>query len=311
MEKVGLVLEGGGMRGLYTIGVLDCLYDEEILFQNIIGVSAGACNATSYLSGQRGRNLEINTRFIHDKRYISYSGLVTRGSIFGMDFIFDEIPKRLLPYDYEAFYASGCHLTVVATDCKTGTARYLCTDGASPDEINRMVRASSSLPLLAPTVTIDGYHLVDGGTADSIPLRYFEFQGFTKNVVILTQNAGYRKAPNTMWWACRIRYPQYPKLAQAMRDRHLHYNDTLDYVARQEKAGNAFVLRPSEPITVSRTEKDYDKLYALYQNGYEDMKRAIPALREFLSGLDGVRYTHVISKQNTVPAGGQHETARN
>ena len=298
MEKVGLVLEGGGMRGLYTIGVLDCLYDENILFHHVIGVSAGACNATSYLSGQRGRNLEINTRFVNDKRSISYSGLLTRGSVFGMDFIFDEIPKRLLPYDYDAFYQSGCHLTVVTTVCETGQARYYNTDGASPDEINRMIRASSSLPLLAPAVEMDGHKLVDGGTADSIPLRYFESQGFSKNVVILTQNAGYRKTPNSLWWTCRLRYPKYKMLARAMRDRHLTYNDTLDYVARQEAAGKAFVLRPSDPITVSRTEKDYEKLYALYQNGYRDMKRAIPALREFLSGLDGVSNTHVISTKN-------------
>ncbi len=301
MEKVGLVLEGGGMRGLYTIGALDCLYDEKILFRDVIGVSAGACNATSYLSGQRGRNLEINTRFVNDKRYISYSGLLTRGSVFGMDFIFDEIPKRLLPYDYDAFYTSGCHLTAVATDCKTGKAVYLNTDGVSPDEMNRIIRASSSLPLLAPAVEINGRKLVDGGTADSIPIRYFESRGFSKNVVILTQNAGYRKSPNSLWWSCRVRYPKYRHLAEAMRDRHLFYNDTLDYIARQESAGNAFILRPSQPITVSRTEKDYGKLYALYQNGYQDMKRAIPALREFLSGLDGVFYTHVESKIQITP----------
>lgn len=300
MEKVGLVLEGGGMRGLYTIGALDCLYDEDILFHHVIGVSAGACNATSYLSGQRGRNLEINTRFVNDKRYISYSGLLTRGSVFGMDFIFDEIPKRLLPYDYDAFYSSGCHLTAVATDCETGTARYLSIDGTAPDEMNRIIRASSSLPMLAPAVTIEGHKLLDGGTADSIPLHYFEQQGFLKNVVILTQNAGYRKSPNKMWWTCRVRYPQYKKLAEAMRDRHFHYNDALDYVARQEQASNAFVLRPSQPITVTRTEKEYDKLYALYQNGYKDMKKAIPALKEFLSGLDGVSYTHVGADRNTV-----------
>lgn len=159
VSKVGLVLEGGGMRGLYTAGVLDYFLDEEIYFHNVIGVSAGACNAVSYIAKQRGRNLKVNTEYIGDKRYLSMQNLIKQGSLFGMDFIFKMIPDELVPFDYDAYFNSPMHLTIVATNCETGEPEYL--DGRNTQLVNEYLRASSSIPMFAPIVELEGKKLLD------------------------------------------------------------------------------------------------------------------------------------------------------
>ncbi|MCX7708740.1 MAG: patatin family protein, partial [Clostridia bacterium] len=169
MEKVGLVLEGGGMRGLYTAGVLECFLERGLYFNYVVGVSAGACNAASYISRQKGRNKIVNTRFVKDWRYLSLRNLLLKKSAFGMDFIFDEIPNKLVPFDFETFYKENCDFYVGATDCRTGKAVYFSKDEMKKDF--DALRASSSIPLLSPIVHINSMELLDGGVADPIPIR--------------------------------------------------------------------------------------------------------------------------------------------
>lgn len=277
-QRVGLVLEGGGMRGLYTAGVLDCFLDQGITFPYIVGVSAGACNAASYLSQQRGRNLRMNTVYTKDKRYLSMRNLVTKGSIFGMDMLFDIIPNQLDPFDYDAFKAYDGTFLVGATDCLTGEAVYytlhdLKAQGYLP------LQASSSLPLVAKIVDYEGRHLLDGGIADPIPIRRSVADGNTRHVVVLTQHRAFVKEPSSSMPLVRRKYRHYPGICAAMEQRHTVYNDTRAYIRELERTGQAVVLCPQEPVGISRFEKDEGKLKALYQCGYDDAAAQLEAIR--------------------------------
>jgi predicted patatin/cPLA2 family phospholipase len=273
MAKVSLVLEGGGMRGLYTAGVLDCFLDAGIIFKDIIGVSAGACNAVSYITGQRGRNLEINAGYCMDKRYVSLIGLFTRGSIFNMDFLFDDIPNQLVPFDYEKFKASDCRLIAVATDCDTGKGFYAPVNDMRVDDV--YVRASSSIPLVSPIVEAGDRKLVDGGPSDSIPVRYSVESGFDKHIIVLTQHKGYEKKQNRLYPLCKLKLKKYPKLADSIKNRHIHYNESITFAENLESQKNAVIIRPKKPVEVSRFEKNPENLRKLYNEGYQDAKEKI------------------------------------
>lgn len=268
MARVSLVLEGGGMRGLYTSGVLDYFLDRGLIFRDIIGVSAGACNSVSYISGQRGRNLDINAGYCADKRYVSLFGLFTRGSIFNMDFLFDDIPNKLLPFDYDSFKNSESRLTAVSTDCETGKAVYTPIKDMHTDGV--YVRASSSIPLVSPIVEVNGRHLVDGGPSDSIPIHYSVESGFDKHIVILTQHNGYVKNRNRFYPVCRLALKKYPNLVNTIRDRHLNYNASVRLAEQLEKDNKAVIIRPEKPVEVSRFERNPENLRKLYKKGYED-----------------------------------------
>lgn len=268
MAKVSLILEGGGMRGLYTSGVLDYFLDQGLVFQDIIGVSAGACNSVSYITGQRGRNLDINAGFCADKRYISLSGLLTRGSIFNMDFLFDDIPNKLLPFDYEKFKNADCRLTAVSTDCATGRAVYAPIRDMTTDGI--YVRASSSIPLVSPIVEVDGKQLVDGGPSDSIPIHYSVDSGFDIHIVVLTRQMGYIKKKNRFYHLFKLALRKYPNLVSSIKNRHLVYNESIRLAEELEKQNKAVIIRPKQPVEVSRFEKNPDNLRKLYKKGYED-----------------------------------------
>ncbi len=278
--KTHLILEGGGMRGVYTTGVLDFFLDKSLYFHNITGVSAGACHATSYISKQRGRSLEIVLTYAQDKRYIDKMGVLKSGSIFGMDFIFHEIPDKLLPFDYDAYFESKANFHAVVTDCNTGGARYLPCGNILTT--NDYVMASSSLPMVSHIVNIDGMELLDGGVADSIPIGYSLREGYEKHVLILTRTAGYRKPPNQMAWAARAKYAQYPKLCDAIEKRHIEYNRSLDLAEKLESEGSAFIIRPSGPVDIGRAETNSQKLKDLYDMGYNDGKNAYDKLITFL-----------------------------
>lgn len=280
MTKTALVLEGGGMRGVYTTGVLDCFLDEKISFPYIIGVSAGACHATSYLSGQRGRSFRVNTAYLKGGRYVGVKNLFRYGSMFNMDFIFDEIPNRLDPFDYDAFAKADCTFLSVATDCFTGKPVYLPHNRTRED--NDVIRASSSLPLVSHIVRYKGLELLDGGIADSIPVRRAAEDGFTRQVVVLTRDRSYRKGPEGSLLPYKLLYRRYPRLVEAVKNRPANYNQSLDFLSREESAGNAFVLAPQRPVELSRFERDEDKLKALYQQGYDDAKARMGELRKFL-----------------------------
>ncbi|NBD24223.1 patatin-like phospholipase family protein [Paenibacillus glycinis] len=278
MDAIGLVLEGGGMRAMYTAGVLEYFLEQNMYFPYTVGVSAGACVATSYLSRQKGRNKIVNVDMVTDKRYISWRNYFRKGQMFGMDFIFDEIPNKLVPFDFAAFANSSEELVAATTDVVTGeTVFYRKSD---PDfDVLTVLRASSSLPFIAPIVNFKGRQLLDGGISDPIPLKQAEKDGFARNVVVLTRDAGYRKSPNRFAWFVRRMYAKFPEFVKIMLRRHQIYNGQVDYIREQEQRGNVFVIRPQQPLQVGRMEKDSAKLDALYLQGYEDAKRALPSLK--------------------------------
>lgn len=288
MAKVSLILEGGGMRGLYTAGVLDYFMDQGLVFQDIIGVSAGACNSVSYISGQRGRNLEINTGYCSDKRYISVMGLFTRGSIFNMDFLFDEIPNKLIPFDYDKFKASDCRLTAVSTDCITGKAVYTPIKDMSTD--GTYVRASSSIPFVSPIVEVDGKLLVDGGPSDSIPIGYSVSSGFDIHVVVLTRHNGYVKNKSKLYPLCKLALRKYPNLAATIGDRHKVYNESIRLSEQLEKENKAVIIRPKMPVEVSRFEKNPENLRSLYKNGYEDAAERFSDVLKLCGNAENIIY---------------------
>ncbi len=279
MAKVNLILEGGGMRGLYTAGVLDCFLDHKMFFKDILGVSAGACNSVSYITGQRGRNLDINAGYCNDKRYVSIMGLLTRGSIFNMDFLFDDIPNKLLPFDYDKFKSSDCRLTVVSTDCETGKSYYAPVKDMRVDDV--YVIASSSIPLLSPIVEVAGRKLVDGGPSDSIPVHYSVNNGFEKQVIILTRHMGYEKKPNKLYPLCKLKLKKYPNLAEAIKNRHIHYNESVMLAEKLEGENKAVIIRPKKPIEISRFERNPENLKKLYDEGYKDAEEKVSALTRF------------------------------
>ncbi|XID92207.1 patatin family protein [Paenibacillaceae bacterium WGS1546] len=283
MENIGLVLEGGGMRAAYTAGVLEAFAENELYFPYTIGVSAGACMAASYLSRQRGRNKKVNIDLASDPRYLSWKNWVKHRQLFGMDFIFDEIPRSLVPFDFDAFAAGREELVVGTTDCETGQAVYHYKSKPGFDVLPAL-RASSSLPLVAPIVEYGGRLLMDGGIADPIPLRRAEGDGCARNVLVLTRNAGYRKKSTRFPWLLRRMYGKYPEFVNTMLGRHEVYNDTLAYIERREQEGAAFVIRPQAKLEVGRMETNPVKLQALYDQGHGDAMRLLPALRDWLTG---------------------------
>lgn len=281
MDKLGMVLEGGGMRGVYTAGVLDFFMDQDFYPDGVIGVSAGACHATSYVSKQRGRNYRVNTKYLDNKEYLSLTSLLKTGSLFGMEFMFHRIPEELDPYDYDTFNASKMEFIAVSTNMETGKGEYHIIKDAK-DDID-YIQASSSLPLLSRGVEKDGLKLMDGGVGDSIPVNYMIEHGYNKNIVVLTQCADYRKGKNNLLPIIKYNYKHYPKFVEALADRHIRYNKTLDDLARLEKEGKVFIIRPTKPVTISRVEKNKEKLQALYDEGYADAKAKYEAMMAFLN----------------------------
>ncbi len=282
-SSTGLVLEGGGMRGLYTAGILDFFLEKNLQLPYVIGVSAGACHAASYISRQSGRNKKVNIGYIRDPRYISYRNLIRTKSLFGMDFVFNEIPNRLEPFDYETFYQSNQSYFIGTTDCVTGQPVYFDAKKSPPDLILKALMASSSLPFVSPTVEIEGKVLLDGGIVDPIPVRKSIEAGNTKHVIILTRNKEYRKQPFRSKWLANRFYSNYPEFTKAMLKRHEVYNVTLELIEELERSGKAFVLRPSEPLQVSRLERNPEKLLHLYKLGFKDAENCFSLLEEFLT----------------------------
>ncbi len=283
MKNVGLVLEGGGMRGVYTGGVLEYFSEQQLFYPYIIGVSAGACNGASYISRQRGRNYQVTVDYVDHPNYISYKNLFRNKGLFGMDFIFDEIPNKHVPFDYKTFQDVPETFLIGTTNCETGDPVYFEKGDCLGAEISTVLRASSSLPLMAPIVPYNGLSLLDGGISDPIPIKKSVEDGNEKNVVILTRNAGYRKQKERISWLVeRIHKKKYPHLVEKIKIRHNVYNATLEYIEEEEKQGNVFVFRPSRPLTVDRVERDKNRLSELYKLGYEDAKTSFSDLLKWL-----------------------------
>lgn len=282
LYHAGLILEGGGMRGLYTAGVLDYFLDHDIELAHCYGVSAGAVNATNYVSKQRGRSKRTTIDYIRDKRYCSMKNLVTTKNIFGTDFLYNRIPNELDPFDYESFKHSGSSMSAVVSNVRTGVSHYKEIKDLRKEM--EWLRASCSLPFLSEMVEIEGEIYLDGGLSDSIPLKKAIQDGYQKNIVILTRQDGYQKKKETLSGAAgTLWYRKYPKLLRESKSRHIKYNQQLAYVKEQERLGNVFVFRPSNLFNINRLEKDTAKLMALYEQGYQDASKKAKELMCFLT----------------------------
>ncbi len=263
----GLILEGGGMRGVFTSGVLDNLMDRGIRFPYTIGVSAGACNGISYMSEQRGRAKYCNIDLLEKYRYIGLKHLLLKGNIMDFDLLFRRIPEELYPYDYEKYATQEGIFEMVTTSCKSGNPCYF-NEKHDARRIIEIVRASSSLPFVSPIAYVDGEPMVDGGVSDSIPLLRARELGYNNNIVVLTRNKGYRK-PEKETKVPPLFYRKYPALREAIRSRNAIYNKQISLVEELEEQGKLIVLRPERPIVVDRMERNTQKLIDLYDEGYE------------------------------------------
>lgn len=259
------------MRGIFTCGVLDNFMDRGIRFPYTIGVSAGACNGLSYMSGQRGRAKFSNIDLLERYRYIGFRHLLTKGNIMDFDLLFKKFPQEIVPYDYARYARCEERFEMVTTECATGNACYF-EEKFDEGRIIDIVRASSSLPFVCPIAKVDGREMLDGGIADSLPIARAMELGYDNNVVVLTRNVGYRKSekPTIVPWPY---YRKYPALRERIRNRNKHYNSQIEFIEERERRGEVVVIRPERPITVGRMERDLDKLRALYDEGYDIASR--------------------------------------
>lgn len=281
-KEAGLVLEGGATRGVFTAGALDYLMEQEFYLPYVVGTSAGACNAVSYVSRQPGRMKHCCIITDKKNRYVTVKNTLKNHTLLDMDLMFDTFPQKTFPFDYDTYFQSDIQCEMVVTNCITGSAEYL-SEHSSRRRLMDVCRASSSIPVMTKIVFVDGTPYVDGGLADSVPVIRALKTGHKKPVIILTRNKGYRKKPvrpgKNIY---RMLYGKtYPNLAKAMENRAKIYNKTLDYIDKWEREGRVFVLRPKIP-PVSRLERDMERMEAFYQHGYDLMKARFSELEEFL-----------------------------
>lgn len=280
--KKGLILEGGAMRGLFTAGILDVFMHHGITFDGMVGVSAGAAFGCNFKSGQIGRTLRYNKKYCRDKRYCSFHSLLTTGDLYGADFCYNTLPMELDVFDNDAFSRNPMEFYVVCTDIERGEAIYKkCNTGVGEDLL--WFRASASMPLVSRIVEIDGGKFLDGGMADSVPVKFFERMGYDKNVVILTQPENYLKKKNSSLPLIRVVFKKFPNLVKVMENRHNVYNETLEYIKEREKDGRIFVIRPEKSLDIGHIEHNPENLQRVYDNGCEVAKKKITKLKEFLS----------------------------
>jgi predicted patatin/cPLA2 family phospholipase len=278
--KKGLVLEGGAMRGLWTAGVTDVMMEHDIRPDGLIGVSAGAAFGCNYKSRQIGRAIRYNTRFAKDPRYSGWKSLLKSGDYFNAEFGYHVVPYEYDIFDTETFEKDPLEFTVVCTDVETGEAVYHQMDHVDYDELE-WLRASASMPLASKIVEVGGWKLLDGGVSDSIPLEYYERQGYKRNVVILTQPLGYRKKHLALMPLMRLALRKYPHFLKALDERHLMYNCQLDYVAEAERLGRCLVIRPDEDIPIGHLSHDPQQMRLVYDMGRKVGERYIDKIKEY------------------------------
>lgn len=278
--KKGLVLEGGAMRGLWTAGVTDVMMEHDIRPDGLIGVSAGAAFGCNYKSRQIGRAIRYNTRFAKDPRYSGWKSLLKSGDYFNAEFGYHVVPYEYDIFDTETFEKDPLEFTIVCTDVETGEAVYHQMDHVDYDELE-WLRASASMPLASKIVEVGGWKLLDGGVSDSIPLEYYERQGYKRNVVILTQPLGYRKKHLALMPLMRLALRKYPHFLKALDERHLMYNCQLDYVAEAERLGRCLVIRPDEDIPIGHLSHDPQQMRLVYDMGRKVGERYIDKIKEY------------------------------
>lgn len=270
------------MRGIYVAGVLDVLGEHGVKFDGVVGVSAGAVHATSFLSGQHGRSIRFYLAYCRDPRFMGMKSWLKTGDFVGAHFCYDDLPNDLVPFDYDALEANPTDLYLTSTNVETGQPYYHPTSTLRGEEMQAL-RASASLPLVSRIVEFHGRKLLDGGTADSIPVEFLRNQGYRRTVVVLTQIAGYQKKPE-MNPLFRIMYRDYPEFLNTVAQRHERYNATLKLIDELEKNGEIFVLRPSKKIKIKRLERDADRILRMYELGRRDALERLEVLRAFLDG---------------------------
>ena len=287
MEDSSLILEGGGMRGMYTSGVLDAFMDNDLYLNNIYAVSAGCYNALSYLSKQRGRSFRVNTTYLNDKRYINVRRAIMGKSAINTDFIFDDVFKELDKFDYDTFKNNCGKFYAVSTNCETGEAHYALIKDLDVDV--EYVKASAALPLFTKIVRIDGLKLLDGGISDSIPIEQAIKDGFRNNIIVLTRPKGFVLGDNKLMKFYKLRYRKYPNLLKAMNERKDKYNETLKLIEKLEEEGEVFVIRPKRELNIANLEKDINKIEDIYQMGYEEGERCVLKIKEFIKERKNVK----------------------
>ena len=280
-HTVGLALEGGGYRGMYTAGVLDVWMEHGITCDHMVGVSAGAAFGYNFKSRQIGRAIRYNKAYCADKRYAGVGSWLKTGDMFNADFAYREVPIERDPIDLETYHATPMRFTAVMTDLETGKAVYHDLPYGDERDIE-WIRASSAIPVATRPVKIDGREYLDGGVADSIPSAWLLEQGYDRNIIVLTQPAGYIKGPNSLMPWLRLVFRRYPAFVEALAHRHEVYNATLADLARREAAGEVFVVRPSESVKVPSLCRDPGELERIYRIGRRDAEDMLPALEAYL-----------------------------
>ena len=274
----GLVLEGGTFRPIFSAGVMDALLDEDIMFPYCIGVSAGITDGFSYASRQKERNLKILQRYRNDKRYLGAGNLLKDKSIFGVEFVFEEIPNNLLPFDWESFAQYEGDFRVGVTNAKTGQIEYL--DGKELDQKNTMVKATCAIPMVFPVVKLNGNEYYDGGICDPIPVRKAQADGHDKLLIVLTRPQGYiKESSKANAAAAKLLFKKYPNLVEPLLTRHIAYNETVQYCEALEREGKAIILRPAGEGIIDSFEKDVRRIETSYQYGYDLCKQRIEEIR--------------------------------
>lgn len=278
--KRGLVLEGGAMRGLWSAGVTDVMMEHGIEPDGLIGVSAGAAFGCNYKSRQIGRAIRYNTRFAKDSRYSGIRSLLRSGDYFNAEFGYHIVPKQYDVFDDDAFNQNPMEFIAVCTDVETGEAVYKSLNTIERDTYD-WIRASASMPLLSKVVELEGKKLLDGGVADSIPLEFFEKKGYDRNIVILTQPTGFQKSPNKLMPIIHLALRKYPQMIKAMEQRHIMYNQQLDYVAKAEQQGHCLVIRPEEKIPIGHISHNPDEMRHVYEIGRSVGESYIERIKAF------------------------------
>ena len=284
--KKGLVLEGGGIRGIFSAGVMDVLMEEGIVFDGAIGVSAGAAFGCNYKSKQPRRAVRYNLKYAKDPRYSSVRSLLKTGDLFNAQFCYHDIPEKLYPFDWKTFRENPMKFYLVCTDVETGKPVYHLCDNDSEWQMLEWFRASGSMPLVSRVVEIGDQKLLDGGITDSIPLRFMESKGYERNVVILTRPADYVKEPASLMRVMNRVLHQYPETLKAIENRHNVYNETVAYIRQREAGKYAFVIRPEADLDVGRVEHDRFKIREAYKAGRKAARKRLNALRRFLEAAD-------------------------
>ena len=281
MQKAGLILEGGASRGIFTAGVLDCLMEQKIYLPYVCGVSAGACNAVDYIAHQAGRTRKCMASKENEYSYVNLQSIVRQHSVFDMDMIFDKFPNEIYPFDFDAYFSSDIECDLVVTNAATGKPEYK-DERSDRKRLMCVCRASSSLPLFSPMVSLDGEKYVDGGISDAIPIARALRRGCRKDVLVLTRNRGYRKKkPQTTKGLYTMTLRNYPELLRTELNHYKVYNEVLAAVEKWEDEGRIFVIRPEIP-PVKRTEHNYDTLTAFYEHGYNVMQKNLEKMQEYL-----------------------------